>query len=82
MPKKNSFNEIVYTPPDNEHDIMRLLSNLEGYINDSLDDTDILVKLAIIHYQFECIHPFPDGNGRTARATSYIYLVKEGYDIF
>lgn len=74
---KNSFNEIVYTPPDNEHDTMRLLSNLEGYINDSLDDTDILVKLAIIHYQFECIHPFPDGNGRVGRIINVLYLVHQ-----
>ena len=74
---KNSFNEIVYTPPDNEHDIMRLLSNLEGYINNSLDDTDILVKLAIIHYQFECIHPFPDGNGRVGRIINVLYLVHQ-----
>lgn len=74
---KNSFNEIVYTPPDNENDIMRLLSNLEGYINTDDDDVDLLIKLAIIHYQFECIHPFPDGNGRVGRIVNVLYLVKK-----
>ena len=41
-----------------------------------------IIKSAIFHFYFVFVHPFPDGNGRTARATSYIYLVKEGYDIF
>lgn len=74
---KNDFNEVVYTPPDNEIDIMRLLSNLELYINNDIDDIDPLIKLAIIHYQFECIHPFPDGNGRVGRIVNVLYLVQE-----
>lgn len=74
---KNSFNEVVYTPPDNESDILRLLSNLEGYINVDDDDIDLLIKLAIIHYQFECIHPFPDGNGRVGRIINVLYLVQK-----
>ena len=73
---KNSFGEIVYTPPDNYDDILRLLSNLEKYINIP-DQTDPLVKLAVIHYQFECIHPFPDGNGRVGRILNVLYLIKE-----
>lgn len=74
---KNDFNEVVYTPPDNEFDIMRLLSNLETYINNDVDDVDPLIKLAVFHYQFECIHPFPDGNGRVGRIVNVLYLVKE-----
>ena len=74
---RNSMNEIVYTPPDNAEDIMRLLSNLERYINTSDDGIDPLIKLAVIHYQFECIHPFPDGNGRVGRIINVLYLIQE-----
>ncbi len=69
--------ETVYTPPDNPDDIMRLLGNLETYINTDADGIDPLVKLAIIHYQFECIHPFPDGNGRVGRLLNVLYLVQQ-----
>ena len=73
---KNSFGEVVYTPPDNEADIIALLSNLELYLNVDLeDDIDPLIKLAVIHYQFECIHPFPDGNGRVGRIVNVLYLI-------
>ncbi len=65
--------KVVYTPPVWEKNIRDLLSNLEKYIN--TDDTiDPLVRLAIIHYQFESIHPFPDGNGRTGRILIILYL--------
>lgn len=57
---------------------MRLLSNLEAYINSDDDEVDLLIKLAIIHYQFECIHPFPDGNGRVGRIINVLYLVEKG----
>ncbi len=73
---KNSFGEVIYTPPDNKEDIFRLLTNLERYINND-DGTDPLVKLAVIHYQFECIHPFPDGNGRVGRILNVLYLIRE-----
>lgn len=73
---KNSFGEVVYTPPDNQDDILRLLSNLERYINID-DDVDPLIKLAVMHYQFECIHPFPDGNGRVGRIINVLYLIRE-----
>ena len=74
----NMAGETVYTPPDNKDDIMRLLTNYENYINIDLeDDIDSLIKLAVIHYQFECIHPFPDGNGRVGRIINVLYLVKE-----
>lgn len=73
----NSHQETVYTPPDNPDDIMRLLDNLEIYINMNADNIDPLIKLAIIHYQFESIHPFPDGNGRVGRLINVLYLVQQ-----
>ena len=80
---RNSYKEVVYTPPDNEDSIMQLLSNLEKYINiDSADDVDPLIKLAVIHYQFECIHPFPDGNGRVGRIVNVLYLIREKLLVF
>lgn len=66
--------EILYTPPNEEKVINDLLSNLEKYINTD-DETDDLIKMAIIHYQFESIHPFYDGNGRTGRIINVLYLV-------
>ena len=69
--------EVLYTPPDNEDVIKDLLANLEKYIN-SDDETDYLIKMAIIHYQFESIHPFYDGNGRTGRIINVLYLVLKG----
>ena len=70
--------EIIYTPPSGEDYIRSLLSNLENYINEDRDDIDPLIKLAIIHYQFESIHPFYDGNGRTGRIINILYLVLKG----
>jgi len=67
--------ETVYTPPSGEQEILVLMSNLEKYINDDSEMTDPLVKLAVIHYQFESIHPFYDGNGRTGRIINILYLV-------
>lgn len=67
--------ETVYTPPVGEAEIRALLSNLEEYMNDDVDVVDPLIKLAVIHYQFESIHPFYDGNGRTGRIINVIYLV-------
>lgn len=73
----NGVGEVIYTPPIGENVIRNLLSNLEKYINTD-DEIDPLVKLAIIHYQFESIHPFPDGNGRTGRILMILYLVLKG----
>jgi len=71
--------EIKLIPPQHPQDIIDLMSNLADYINDvSLEDFDSLVKMAIIHYQFECTHPFYDGNGRTGRIINILYLVLEG----
>ena len=65
---------ILYTPPTGEAIIRDKLRNLEEYIH-AEDDLDPLIKLAIIHYQFEAIHPFYDGNGRTGRLLNSLYLV-------
>ncbi|AYN27973.1 MULTISPECIES: protein adenylyltransferase Fic [Buttiauxella] len=68
---------IVYTPPEGEAAIRDLLSNWENFIH-AQDELDPLVKMAILHYQFECIHPFPDGNGRTGRIVNILYLIQSG----
>ena len=68
-------NEIIYTPPQSEEEIRNLLKNLEDFINNQYDNIDPLIKLPLIHYQFEMIHPFYDGNGRTGRILNILYLV-------
>ena len=74
--KNATTGEIVYTPPQDYNTIRDLMKNLEQYINDpTMSDFDTLVKMAIIHYQFESIHPFYDGNGRTGRIINVLYLV-------
>lgn len=74
--KNLTTGEVVYEPPQHADDIARLMGNLVDYINDdSLCDADPLVKMAIIHHQFESIHPFYDGNGRTGRIINMLYLV-------
>jgi Fic family protein len=70
--------DIIYTPPQDYQDIIRLMNNLEKYINDpSIQEFDPIIKMAIIHFQFESIHPFYDGNGRTGRIINILYLVLE-----
>ncbi|WP_300764205.1 Fic family protein [Helicobacter sp. UBA3407] len=79
MLKNPSTGEIKHIPPQHYEDIVRLMSNLEQYINDdSMQDLDPLIKMAIIHYQFESIHPFYDGNGRSGRIINILYLVYKG----
>jgi Fic family protein len=74
--KNSSSGETIYTPPQDIDTINRLMSNLEKFINDSeFSDLDILVKMAIIHFQFESIHPFYDGNGRTGRIINILFLI-------
>ncbi|MCF6295809.1 MAG: Fic family protein [Flavobacteriaceae bacterium] len=74
--KNATTGEIIYTPPQDYNTIQNLMTNLEQYINDStMSEFDTLVKMAIIHYQFESIHPFYDGNGRTGRIINVLYLV-------
>lgn len=68
---------VVYTPPDGETLIRDLLSNWEHFIHSDID-LDPLIKMAVAHYQFECIHPFSDGNGRTGRILNILYLMDCG----
>lgn len=73
---KTSKGNVVYTPPQTGEEVAKYMSNLEKYINtQELQDIDPLIKMAIIHHQFESIHPFYDGNGRTGRIISILYLV-------
>lgn len=75
---QNSQGEVVYTPPQDATEIIKLMSELENFINDSEQYlVDPLIKMALIHHQFESIHPFYDGNGRTGRIINVLYLVKE-----
>ena len=77
--KNASTGVTIYTPPQNYNDILDFMSNLEKYINDSaLQDCDSLIKMAVIHFQFESIHPFYDGNGRTGRIINILYLITQG----
>ena len=70
--------ETVYVPPQDPQEVISLMSNLENYINDNaFSDIDPLIKMSVIHYQFESIHPFYDGNGRTGRIINVLYLVLE-----
>lgn len=76
---KDAAGHIVYTPPQDARQVEAHMENLESFINDSASSSlDPLVKLAIIHHQFESIHPFYDGNGRTGRIINVLYLVCEG----
>jgi len=75
---KDGAGRVVYTPPTPER-LPRLITDLERFINDGERfAADPLVKMALIHHQFESIHPFYDGNGRTGRILNVLYLVKEG----
>jgi Fic family protein len=76
--KNSSTGETIYTPPQEINEINKLMTNLEKFINDaSMCDYDPIVKMAIIHYQFESIHPYYDGNGRTGRIINILYLIME-----
>ena len=74
----NSLGEVLYTPPSWEENINKLLTNLEKFINNFDDDIDAFIKMPIIHYQFEAIHPFLDGNWRTWRILNILHLVLAG----
>lgn len=77
--KNDLTGEVVYQPPQNKEEIVSLMSNLELFINENgLSDLDPLIKMCIIHHQFESIHPFSDGNGRTGRVVNILYLVLQG----
>jgi Fic family protein len=73
----NAQGEVMYTPPEGENTIRDKLANLEKFINEEVGP-DPLIKMALMHYQFEAIHPFPDGNGRTGRILLLLYLKISG----
>jgi Fic family protein len=76
--KNDATGETVYSPPQEPQEIIDLMTNLEKFINDdTICDWDSLTKMAVIHHQFESIHPFYDGNGRTGRIINILYLVKQ-----
>ena len=72
--RNTATGEVVFEPPQDHEEIQALLDNLESYINEE-NDIDSLINMAIIHYQFETIHPFYDGNGRTGRIINILYLI-------
>lgn len=75
---KNSLGEVIYEPLQDHREIVELMNNLEKYLNEKdIQNLDPLIKMSIIHYQFESIHPFYDGNGRAGRIINLLYLVKE-----
>lgn len=74
---KNSTGQTIYTPPSNQNTIKALLANWENFLHAD-DDLDPLIKMAVLHYQFEAIHPFFDGNGRTGRIINILYLIDKG----
>lgn len=73
--KNDKTGEVVYTPPQDKAEILDLLSNFINHLNQNDDNLSPLIKLAILHYQFESIHPFYDGNGRTGRILNILYLI-------
>jgi Fic family protein len=68
--------DVVYTPPDGQDRLRDLLTNWERYLHEQ-KDTDPLIRMAIAHYQFEAIHPFTDGNGRTGRILNLLFLIEQ-----
>lgn len=76
---RDGAGRLIYEPPQDARDVVRLMGELERFIHDEPPfAADPLVKMALIHHQFESIHPFYDGNGRTGRIINVLYLVKEG----
>ena len=76
---KDGAGQTVYTPPQDPAEIVALMRDLERFLNDpDVLAVDPLIKMALAHHQFESIHPFYDGNGRTGRIVNVLYLVKEG----
>ncbi|MCY4216947.1 MAG: Fic family protein [Flavobacteriaceae bacterium] len=73
---RNGLNQIIYSPPEGEDVIRHLLGNLEEFIH-SEDELHPLIKMGIIHYQYEAIHPFYDGNGRSGRVLNILYLLEK-----
>lgn len=76
--KNDTTGEVVYTPPQDKQEILDLLTNFIDYYNQTEQDLNPLINLAVLHYQFESIHPFYDGNGRTGRILNILYLILNG----
>ena len=72
-----ALGRVIYTPPDGAA-LGRLLANLGRFLAERADGMDPLIKMAVMHYQFEAIHPFSDGNGRTGRILNVLYLKTRG----
>lgn len=72
----NATGQVIYTPPEGAAVINEKLSNWEKYLHDETS-VDPIIRMAVGHYQFEAIHPFPDGNGRTGRALNILYLIDQ-----
>lgn len=71
--------DVVFVPPQDATEIIAQMTLLERFVNDDdLSDLDPLIKMALIHHQFESIHPFPDGNGRIGRILNVLYLTRTG----
>ena len=75
--KNQTTGKVVYTPPQGEDRLRALLANWERFLHDATD-LDPLIRMAVGHYQFEAIHPFTDGNGRTGRILNLLFLVEQG----
>lgn len=75
--KSRTTGTVVYTPPEGEDRLRGLLANWERFLHDATD-LDPLIRMAVGHYQFEAIHPFTDGNGRTGRILNLLFLVEQG----
>ena len=76
--KNDKTGQTVYQPPQHPDEILRLMGQLERFINEADNETDPLIRMAVIHHRFESIHPFYDGNGRTGRIINVLYLVLSG----
>lgn len=76
--RNKHMGDIIYTSPQGEAVLRELLSNWDKFLHNDADGLDPLIRMAILHYQFEAIHPFPDGNGRTGRILNVLYLIEHG----
>lgn len=76
--KNDKTGEVVYTPPQEKDEILKLLSNFLEHFNMNQNELPVLINLAILHHQFESIHPFYDGNGRIGRILNILYLILNG----
>jgi Fic family protein len=76
--QNNVTGAVIYTPPEGTDRLRDLLANWEHFLHGPSDELDPLIRMAVGHYQFEAIHPFTDGNGRTGRVLNSLYLIEQG----